>query len=298
MIVDIYSSQVLIVTINYNGLDDTRRLLEAIDSINDKVAMVVVDNDSKIRPHCLKDEFPKVELVLSEVNGGFGYGNNLGVSYCVEKETTAEYVFILNNDTVVHDGCIPKLLGAIDQNQVVCVSPLIVYPDLETIWFAGGGFSFKNVGAFSSYKDQHISSLEGSELSYSSPFLSGCAMFMRVSDYTRVNGFDERYFMYVEDVDLSYRLNALGRLIVVKDAVVVHHAHASLGKVGNPLNKDNENLDFYVSNVIRGTRIYIKSHYRGVYKLILFGLMFVKWQRNGARLGFSGWKTVNKYLFR
>lgn len=298
MIVDICSAKVVVVTINYNGIEDTARLLSSLNAVSEKLAVVVVDNCSLERPLQLKEEFPKIELVLSPVNGGFGYGNNLGVKHSTQNSSSVEYVFVLNNDTEINDGCISVLLGTMTDRDIVCAAPLIVYPDQKTIWFGGGGFSIKNAGAYSSYKDKPLSVLSELPDIYESPFLSGCAMFMRISDYKKVGGFDERFFMYVEDVDLTYRLNSLGQLVLVKNSVVTHFAHSSLGEDVRPLSCNNSKLEFYVSNVIKGTIIFIQSNYRGLNKYLMWILFLFKWQRNGVRLGLTGWLMVNRFIVK
>jgi GT2 family glycosyltransferase len=297
LIVDVQTAKIAIVTINYNGMEDTARLLSSIDAVSENMAVIVVDNASSERPLALKDKFPNIELVLSDVNGGFGYGNNLGVRRCDEITDTVEYIFILNNDTVLTDGCVSTLQYTLLSGDNICASPLIFYPNCDTLWFGGGRFSLRNVGATSPYKDRSSAALDLLDTVYESPFLSGCAMFMRKVDYLKVGGFDERFFMYVEDVDLSYRLNNLGRLVISKEASITHFAHSSLGTNITPLSLNNPKLDFYVNNVINGTMIYIKSNFFGVKKILLYSLFFVKWQRNGIRLGIRGLILVNKCIF-
>jgi GT2 family glycosyltransferase len=298
LIVDVQTAKIAIVTINYNGIEDTERLLSSVDAVSEKLAVIVVDNASLERPLALKDKFPNIELVLSDVNGGFGYGNNLGVRHCDEVTDTVEYIFILNSDTTLSNGCVSKLQCALLSGNNICASPLIFNPDCDTLWFGGGKFALSNVGATSPYKDKNPAALALLEPVYESPFLSGCAMFMRKVDYIRVDGFDERFFMYVEDVDLSYRLNQLGRLVVSKEASITHFAHSSLGANVTPLSLNNPKLDFYVTNVIIGTMIFIKSNFSGVKKILLYFLFFIKWQRNGIRLGVGGLILVNKCIFR
>ena len=280
MIVDIRSSKVVIVTVNYNGTQDTARLLSSLNTISEKVAVVVVDNCSKIKPLQLKVEFPKIDLVLSDVNGGFGYGNNLGVKHCIQNSKSVEYVFILNNDTVVSEGCIARLEEALVDSKAICVSPLIVYPNQKTIWFGGGGFSMKNVGAYSLYKDKPISVLSKLNDVFESPFVSGCAMFMRISDYKKLGGFDERFFMYVEDVDLAFRLNKIGRINLVKNAVITHYAHSSLGEEVRPLSKNNPRIRFYTKNVILGSSIFINKNISPGKRIYWKILLFIKWNKN------------------
>jgi hypothetical protein len=300
MIIDVCSAKVVVVSINYNGMEDTLRLLDSLDKVSDKVGVVIVDNDSKIKPFEIKNIFNKVELILSKKNGGFGYGNNLGVKHAVEKSNSIEYVFILNNDCIVKNGTIHKLKNEMSSspNCIAC-SPLILYPGEERIWFGGGKFTIKNVGANNRYMGQTVKAIKYLPRIYESPFLSGCAIFIRIDNYLRLKGFDERYFMYIEDMDFSLRMNHLGKSVVVKDSVVIHNAHSSIGvKNNSPLSKSNPNLNFYISNVIKGSKLFISSNYNGFLKMVLFMLLFSKWQRNGLRLGLKTLIFINRNIFK
>lgn len=287
MIVDNGDARIAVVTINYNGLDDTLRLLKQLSAIPDKVSVVVVDNDSLEKPTLLKQLFPEIKLILSPENIGFGRGNNLGVESLVLHESCPEFVYILNNDTVPDPGSIIALSDLFDQDDsILCAAPLILYPDRETIWFAGGGFSVKNVGATSPFKDKPVSLLNTHDSVVDSPFISGCAMFMRIKDYIAHRGFDPRFFMYVEDVDFSYRLSKYGRCVVYPESVIVHYAHSSLGLEScSPLSLSNNHLWFYVKNVFRGTNIFINKNFRGVDKLTWKAAMWGKWTRNFFIIG-------------
>ena len=298
MIVDISSATVVIVTINYNGTEDTARLLSSINTVSENVAVVVVDNCSKVRPYQLKEEFPKIELVLSPENGGFGYGNNLGVKHIAQNSKCVEYVFILNNDTVIRDGCLSLLQDTLLDRDIVCAAPLIVYPDQKTIWFGGGGFSIKNVGAYSLYKDKQVSVLSDLPDVYESPFLSGCAMLMRIADYKKLDGFDERFFMYVEDVDLTFRLNKIGRLVLVKNAVITHYAHSSLGVEVKPLSKDNPRIKFYTKNVILGSLLFINKNIAPGKRIYWKILLFMKWNKNYFRLRLADYIFMLSIFFK
>lgn len=300
MIVDNGDARIAVVTINYNGLDDTLRLLKQLSAIPDSVSVVVVDNDSLEKPDLLKQLFPEVQLILSPENIGFGRGNNLGVESLVLHENRPEFVYILNNDTVPDPGSINALSDLLDQDDsILCAAPLILYPDRETIWFAGGDFSFKNVGATSPFKDKQVSLLNTPGSVMESPFISGCAMFMRVKDYMAHKGFDPRFFMYVEDVDFSYRVSRYGRSVVCLNASIIHYAHSSIGTSGdNPLSLKNRNLGFYITNVIFGSKLYLRKNFSGFSFLFRYAFLFVKWQRNGVRLGIRGYLYVNKVWWR
>ena len=148
MIVKPVDARVAVVTINFNGEKDTLRLLDRLNSMPERVAVVVVDNNSDEYPEKLKKKFPLIDLVSSQLNIGFGKGNNLGVSHLVDQGYLPEFVYILNNDTEPDDFSISVLESFLDDHpDVHCAAPLILYPNRSTIWFAGGGFSLRNVGA-------------------------------------------------------------------------------------------------------------------------------------------------------
>jgi GT2 family glycosyltransferase len=286
MIVKIEQADICIITVNFNGEDDCSRLLESLERVYENVSVVIVDNNSSSKKLVdLKVKFPNIELIFNGINYGFGKANNIGVAYA-NQYTNVKYVFILNNDTVVCTNTIKNLKNTLQENNdVSCVSPLILEEDRKTIWFINGDFSIFNAGVKSYCKGEKYT---GNNTKKSlSPFITGCAMFFNIDVYNTVKGFDENYFMYFEDIDLCKKLlNTNKKIFVDERAVIIHFAHSSI-KAGcefsSPLSKQNPNRLFYIKHVIYGTKYFGYKFYTQPKRLVFFIFLAMKWLKNSIK---------------
>ena len=106
-----------IITVNYNGIVDTRNLLNSlcINIVDIEYEMVVVDNGSKENEaELLQQEFFQIKAIRSDVNLGFSGGNNLGVKY-----SKGDYLLFLNNDLIITSDFITPLLDIFSQKEKV-----------------------------------------------------------------------------------------------------------------------------------------------------------------------------------
>ncbi len=97
--------EVSVITINYNGLEDTCALIETIP-FNENMEVIVVDNASKNQEaETISKRYPKVKVIKSERNLGFAGGNNLGI-----QAAQGKYLFLINNDTIFKEFNIQALV--------------------------------------------------------------------------------------------------------------------------------------------------------------------------------------------
>ena len=110
-----------IITINYNGLEDTCALIESIPS-NKDMEVIVVDNASQQdEASIIQNKFPQVKVIRSKQNLGFAGGNNLGI-----KEAKGKYIFLVNNDTVFKEFNLLPLIEKLESSpQIGIVCPKI-----------------------------------------------------------------------------------------------------------------------------------------------------------------------------
>src|SRR5439155_15685622 len=102
---------VWVVPVNFDGLEDTRKCLRSLAELSPAASVVVVDNASKEDPTAvLKAEFPWAHVVRNAENRGWSGGNNTGIRFALERG--ADFVILLNNDTVVHPRLVGRLLAA------------------------------------------------------------------------------------------------------------------------------------------------------------------------------------------
>jgi GT2 family glycosyltransferase/glycosyltransferase involved in cell wall biosynthesis len=221
---------VSVVLVNFRGTDDTIEAiahLERLDWPSALLEIVVVENgsgdDSAAR---LRAAVPQVLLVESKVNHGFAGGCNLGV-----KASTGEFVAFLNNDAkpdaawvraAVERFAESPAVGAVASRVLDWDGVLVDYIGSALTWF-GQGYKPLTAQPIPSEPDRVHDVLFG----------TGSAMFVRRSVYDALGGFDERFFMFFEDVDLGWRLNLRGWRYVYEPASLAYHKHhASMTSFG------------------------------------------------------------------
>ena len=202
------TSVVSIVIINHNGKNQIEECLRSFfaHTPGDPFEVIVVDNDSKDGSvELLKSKFPQIRVLAQKKNYGFGKGNNIGVS-----ESSGNFLFFVNNDTIFKEDIVTPLIQFLKENPSCgAVGPLLLNSDL-TYQHSYGKFPslmnelrtkrdtalFKNIP-----KDRSPRQVD---------WISFAAVMIRRSAFVKVNGFDERYFIYFEDADLCFRLQNAG----------------------------------------------------------------------------------------
>lgn len=222
---------VSVVLVNYRGADDTITCLRSFDDVDwpaDRLELIVVDNDSgdgsaaKIRA-----EVPSATVIESGANLGFAGGCNFGVS-----RASGEFVGFINNDARPGRAWISAAVDAMTSDQGIgAVASKVLDWDGELVDYVDGSLTWFGMG----YK-REVEKPDSAEYDHPKDVLfgTGAAMFMPTALYRAVGGFDERFFMFYEDVDLGWRLNLLGhRVRYVPESVAFHKHHVTMRKFGN-----------------------------------------------------------------
>jgi len=170
-----------------------------------------------------------VLIYRSNRNVGYGTAHNFAI-----KNADSDYHLILNPDVIIEKHCITELLGLIQTHpETIAAGPLGVKPDGESALLCKRypsvlvlllrGFPIK---FFSRMFDSRLSYYEYQDLNPAVAsdveLLSGCFMLCDTSALKRLKGFDEQYFLYFEDFDLSIRLSSLGKIKFLPRARIVH----------------------------------------------------------------------------
>lgn len=242
--------KIAIVIINYNGEKDTRECLRSLEKLktpdNAEFFAIVVDNASKEKLKVqsfdkTQDKSEKfkidLEILRSEVNLGFSGGNNLGIKYALEHG--ADYILILNNDTVVDSKLIHELLKRAKLKPTIgIVVPKIYfekgyefhkdrYKESEkgkVIWYAGGILDWKNL--IGHHKGVDEVDTGQYDVSLPTDYATGCCMFIKKEILDKVGLFDEKYFLYYEDSDFSEKVKWAGYSIVYEPKAILWHKNA------------------------------------------------------------------------
>ena len=212
---------VSIVIVHYNTEKDTRECLESLADVtlkDTRISIIVVDNASKKPlklPHAVQQT--NIEVLRSEANLGFTGGNNLGIKYAIDTYNP-EFVLLLNSDTLVDPDFLTHLITcARAQAKLGIVVPKIYFakgyefhktaytPAQKgtVLWFAGGTIDWSTLAAF----HRGVNEVDRGQFDHyqQTDFATGCCMLIAREVLETVGGFDNRYFLYLEDVDLSIR---------------------------------------------------------------------------------------------
>lgn len=212
------------VVVNWERPDDTCACLGALVRSTPPESIVVVDNGSRDESAAIvRQRFPRVKLLCRSDNGGFAKAANLGIAFALEQGAAG--VFLLNNDALVDEQTLARLEAALRAPGRAGVWSAKVYQadDPARLWAIGGV-----------YRDHNVTNLffgepdAGQYDDIALDFVYGCAMLLRADMLYAIGGFDERFFMYYEDVDLCLRAQAAGYSIALApDAHVWHHGERS-----------------------------------------------------------------------
>jgi GT2 family glycosyltransferase len=223
-------TRLTIVIVGYNSKDDLARVLPSLTSPPPTVdhGIVVVDNASTDSTAAfLRGSWPGVRLIASDTNLGFAKANNLGV-----RATASEFVLFLNPDTVVGPGVVDRLVSTIDSRpDVAILGPRIVdgrgraelsFGALITPWaelkqkvlVRGNDLGLPLITSLVDRMTRRTRTVD---------WVSGACLLIRRADLEAAGGFDERFFMYIEDVDLCASVRRRGRSVLfTAESEVVH----------------------------------------------------------------------------
>lgn len=288
--------KIFIIILNFKGADNTIDCLASLQKLNlpksVKVEPIVVDNgshDNSVKK--IREKFPTAMMIENQTNLGFTGGNNEGIRFALK--SGASHVMLLNNDTRVDSNLIINLYESMSiDDSIALVLPKIYfeagfefhkkrYKQSEkgsVIWYAGGKMDWNNLIGINRGVDEvdhgQYDTREETELA------TGCCFMIRTELIKKIGLFDNKYFLYYEDADLSERIKKVGFRIIYEPKAIVWHKNAeSSGGSGSDLQ------DYYITRnrFLFGMRYApIRTRLALVRESVKLLSSGRKWQKKGA----------------
>jgi hypothetical protein len=224
-----------VAVINYNGLYYSRKCLKSLEgSFFDSFRLILIDNASADdSAEQIRREFPNVEIVKLAENVGYTGGCNVALTMALARG--AKYCFVLNNDTLVDAEALGHLTESADNNEgAAAVGPRIMdYSNGAFILSLGGtvdmrtGWSrHEGWGERFPESNAKVKEIDG--------FLDGSAIMFVLRNLESIGFFDERYFMYHDEVDWCYRARRAGFRLLLDARAVVRHKGRGTAAITDP----------------------------------------------------------------
>lgn len=244
--------KVALVIVNWNGKEDTLVCLDSVKRLRLPSALtletIVVDNGStNDSVAVIGKKHPWVNLVEIKRNLGFTGGNNIGIREALGG--SADFVWLLNNDTIVDQGALSLVTAFNDERVGIAGSKIYFasgheyhkerYSQKEqgkVLWYAGGAVDWDNMYASHRGVDEvDHGQYDGVE---ETPFITGCSMMIRRDVLENIGLLDDRFYLYLEDLDYCLKARASGYKLLYYPSSVIWHVNAgSSGGAGNPLHE-------------------------------------------------------------
>jgi hypothetical protein len=284
------TSTVDIILVNYNGAKDTIMCVESLMEMNHReFRIIIVENNSTNDSENILTKYilsnggavfqasdlsdkrldHKLSLIVSETNKGFAAGNNIAIRYA-QASGYANYVWLLNNDTVVDKAALRELVSGHEKRKLmkkvnpgIIGSKILFYDQPTVIQAIGGYFNSKNanttlLGFNETDQGQYDQLGEGLDM------VLGASMFVDMEFLNIVGLLDERYFLYFEELDWSHRAKNAGFSTSCQVTSMVYHKQGMSTKNHVRSNVISEMAMYYhLSNLIT---FYKKFHPSLVYR--------------------------------
>ena len=251
-----------IITINYNGLNDTCALIETIPN-KDNLEVIVVDNASnnqEVEADTISKKYPHVKVIKSEKNLGFAGGNNLGI-----KAARGKYLFFINNDTIFKGFNIQALIDRLESSPAIGV----VCPKIRFAW-GTNPIQFTGYTPLSKITVRNQSIGFGEEdhgqydTAHPTPYAHGAAMLIQREAIEKTGLMPECFFLYYEELDWSMMFTRAGFQIWYEPLCTIYHKESQSTGQNSPLRT------YYM---VRNRLLLVKRNWDGLTKFFTYAYL-------------------------
>ena len=220
----------------YNtSIDDIGRIIKTLEGYNKMQTLFLVDNSPKKNKYLENIAKENIKYIFTEKNLGYGKGHNIAMKESMKMNV--DFHLVLNPDIYFEIETLEKLsVFMTSQAEIGHLMPKVVYPDNSIQYlckllpspFNLFARSFLPNKLYQKLNKKYELRISGYDKIINVPYLSGCFMFLRVSSLKEVGVFDERFFMYPEDIDLTRRIHKKFETVYYPNVKVIHrHEKAS-----------------------------------------------------------------------
>jgi GT2 family glycosyltransferase len=230
--------RIAVITVNFNGLNDTLECLASLQQqLDDNSLAIVVDNaSSSDEIHAVREAFPSILTINNPVNEGWAGGNNRGIEMALSEG--ADWVLLLNNDTVVSDSIFARLRTAIATTKFSVLGVVInEFHDRNRVQTEGVRFNPRGSSTFFQPISLPLVCSDPPTVS-EVDIVNGCAVMISRTVFETIGLIDERYFLICEESDFCLRAQKAGfKLGVLHETHVWHKHSVTFAKAGKPLQR-------------------------------------------------------------
>lgn len=262
-----------IIIVNYNTKDLTHQTVDSIIKNTHGVNYEIIVADNSTDENQMYNYDSQHVKIYKMENHGFGHGCNSGA-----KLAEGKYLLFLNSDTLIHDNALLKCVEYMKANKDIGILGARILlrdgtldhgckrgfptPIAALYYYLGLDKKFSDSRKYGAYRQTYLNESETNEVDS----VSGAFLMISKNLFEEINGFDEEFFMYGEDLDLCFRVKEEGyKVIYFADAVITHLK----GQSG--LNKSSKIVIFHFYDAMI---IFYNKHYKNKYNIVITSLVY------------------------
>lgn len=285
------SKKVALAIVSYNSSDKLKDCLASLINQNypiELIDFILVDNNSQDDSVAMADNSGlSFRVIRNEINLGFAGANNQ--AYELARELGDEYLVLLNDDTIVTPDWLSSLITTAESSpQIAAVqAKLMLYPEKNLINSFGNALTFLGFGYCNGYREADRPDIAPFEVAYP----SGAAVAIKMTALERIGLFDDKFFMYHEDVDLGWRLRLAGYQILLEPRAVVFHKYSFAKADYKYYHMDRNRLLVYFKNYSFWTLLLLAP----AFKVMELGICFFAWRSGWLKHKLAGYRWLLKH---
>ena len=236
------------------------KVIDSIFNSTLNIFLIIVDNSPTDELNLFKHN-PKIEYIFNPSNPGYGAGHNIAIKKAIL--INSEFHLIINPDVYFPIGTLERIYDFMKDNlHIGLLMPKVLYPDnsiqflckkspsLTIMFLRANLIPFLRYFFVKKLNNFEYRNYDYNKIIYNVPFLSGCFMFLKTSEFIKTGLFDERFFLHFEDADLSRRFYLYSKTVYFPNSYIYHH-HAAL---------THKSLKYKFITISSGLKYFYKWH--------------------------------------